>query len=172
MTPAPLSARRLPPLGCALAVLAALALSACGGDGAATAESGAAAPEGATPARPKQQPKATPARAARPCPAKVGTFVESLDRLRRRLAVGLSYEQYAAQMKGLRASYDQIPVGHLAIDCLTRTGSPAEKAFNHYIDAANAWGECLADASCTTAAIEPVLQRKWRVASGFLSEAR
>jgi hypothetical protein len=172
MTPAPLAARRLPLLGCVLAAVVALALSACGGNGAATAESGAAAPEGATPARPKQQPKAPPAVAARPCPTKVGTFVESLDRLRRRLAVGLSYAQYVAQTKGLRASYDEIPVGHLAIGCLTRTGSPAEKAFNHYVDAANAWGECLADASCATAAIEPVLQRKWRVASGFLSEAQ
>jgi hypothetical protein len=55
---------------------------------------------------------------------------------------------------------------------LSSTGTPGEKALNKYIDATNAWGECLADASCTTATIEPVLQHKWRRASGFLSEAQ
>jgi hypothetical protein len=52
------------------------------------------------------------------------------------------------------------------------TGTPAEAALNRYIEATNAWGDCLADASCTTTTIEPVLQRKWRVASGFLKEAQ
>ena len=42
---------------------------------------------------------------------------------------------------------------------------------NKYIDAANAWGECLAEAGCTTASIEGALQHKWRVASHSLSEA-
>jgi hypothetical protein len=90
--------------------------------------------------------------------------------LRRQLAVGLSYEQYAARMKGLRASYGEIPVERLAIGCLASIGTPSERALDKYIDAANAWGECLADASCTTDSIEPVLQRKWRIASHFLSE--
>jgi hypothetical protein len=71
-----------------------------------------------------------------------------------------------------RSTSAAIPVGHLAIGCLTTVGTPAEQAVNQYIDAANAWGECLADASCTTASIEPVLQRRWRIASGRLSEAR
>lgn len=144
--------------------VAAVALSACGG-GAATAESTGAA-------KPERRPKAHLAAAGQPCPAKVNTFVDSLDRLRRQLAVGLSYEQYAAKVKDLRASYAQIPIGRLAIDCLATTGTPSEEAFDKYIDAANAWGECLADASCATATIEPVLQRKWRLASHFLSEAQ
>lgn len=54
---------------------------------------------------------------------------------------------------------------------MTATGTPAEDALNRYIDAANAWGECLADASCATATIEPVLQRRWRLASRSLSAA-
>lgn len=163
MIPAPPAGRRLLPLGCLLAATAALALSACGGGGAATAESTAARQRTAS------QPAAP---AAKPCPASLDALVRSLDHLRSRLAVGLSYEQYAARMGALRTSYDNVPVAHLTIDCLASTGTPAEKAFNKYIDAANTWGECLADASCTTASVEPVLQRKWRLASDFLSQAR
>jgi hypothetical protein len=163
MPPLPPAARRFALPACALAACVALTLSACGDGGSATAENTTQSRDTTTP------PAAQPGSA---CPAKLGAFVDSLNRLRRQLAVGLSYEQYAAKIKALRASYDRIPVDHLAIDCLTATGTPSERAFNKYIDAANAWGECLADASCTTATIEPVLQRKWRVASRFLSEAR
>src|SRR5207342_3306041 len=126
------------------------------GEGAATAES-TDAPQA------KQQAKVE-APPGRPCPAQVGAFVESLDSLRRQLAVGLSYEEYAARVKSLRHSYDDLPIDRLGIGCLKTTGTSAEAALNEYIDAANAWGECLADASCDTATIEPVLQRKWREA--------
>lgn len=146
-----------------LAAAAALALSACGSDGAATADS---APS-------TQAKRQAPAKvAAKPCPSQVSAFLKSLDALRRQLAVGLSYQQYAAKVKGLGVHYDGIPVGRLTIGCLAAAATPGEKALNRYIDAANAWGECLADASCATAAIEPVLQRKWRGASHFLSAAR
>jgi hypothetical protein len=166
MTPAPLAAPRLPALGCALvAVAAALALGACGSGGAATADPGTRSEQAGRPAA------AAPA-AGNPCPAKLDAFVDSLDHLRGQLAIGLSYERYAAKIKRLRASYDRIPVDHLTLGCLTTTGSPAERAFNEYVDAANAWGECLADASCTTATIEPVLQRRWRIASLRLSEVQ
>jgi predicted small lipoprotein YifL len=159
----PPSATRFALLGSILATVAALTLTACGDDGPA-------APEDAIAAR--QQQARAPAAPSQPCPAKLDVFVEDLNRLRRQLAVGLSYEQYAAKIEALRVSYDRIPVDHLTVACLTATGTPSEQAFNKYIDAANAWGECLADASCATTAIEPILQRKWRVASGFLSEAR
>ena len=92
--------------------------------------------------------------------------------MRHQLAVGLSYDQYAARVKSLRHGYDALPIDRLTIACLRTTGTPAEAALNKYVDAANTWGECLADASCTTAAIEPVLQRKWRIASHLLSEAQ
>ena len=140
-----------------------LLLAGCGEDGGATAGSAAAAP-----AKPAAGGKE---RAAVGCPSQLGAFVDSLHTLRRQLAIGLSYEQYAAQMKELRRSYNQLPIDRLTIACLAAIGTPAEAAFNKYIDAANAWGECLADASCTAVAIEPVLQRKWRVASGSLFEA-
>lgn len=164
MIPVPPASLRPPLLGCLLAAALALALSACGGSGAATATS-----TGTTEAGP--QTGIRPA-AAQPCPAKLSSFAGSLDRLRRQLEVGLSYEQYAARIEGLAAAYAEIPVGHLALGCLIATGAPAEKALDKYIDADNAWGECLADAACATATIEPVLQRKWRLAAGFLTQAR
>lgn len=161
MTPVPPAGRRLPLLGCALLVALALALPGCG-------EKGAPADAAA------RRPKANAGRiaAAGGCPGQVDAFVRSLGALRSQLAVGLSYEQYAAAIEDLRAAYDEIPVGRLALDCLATTGTPGEQALNEHIDAANAWGECLADAACTTAEIEPVLQRKWRIASHFLSEAQ
>jgi hypothetical protein len=163
MTPAPPAARRLSLLGCALIAVAAVALPGCGDGGAATAESAAAPP-------PQKQAR-TKATAGTACPARLGAFVGSLDTLRKQLAVGLSYDQYRARVKALRTGYEKLPIERLDLACLTASGTAAERAFNKYIDAANAWGECLADASCTTATIEPVLQRKWRRASHSLSEA-
>lgn len=108
----------------------------------------------------------------KPCPVGVTAFVDSLDRLRRQLAIGLSYEQYAAKVKDLNERYQALPIHRLTIACVTATGGPAENALNEYISATNAWGDCLADATCTTATIEPVLQRKWRAASRQLSQAQ
>ena len=151
-------------LGLASLCAAALTLSACGGGSeSTTAEKTAATP-------PRQRARANPA--GDRCQAQVGGFLESMARLRGNLAVGLSYEQYAAEMHGVRAAYDEVPVERLTIDCLSTAGTPAEKALNKYTDAANAWGECLAEAGCDTASIEHDLQRKWRVASHYLSEAR
>lgn len=165
MTPAP-AAFCSPPVACLLVVALLLAASGCGEESTAARESTAAA-------RSIGEPNADGA-AGRPpatgCPKQLGAFVDSLDALRRQLAVGLPYDDYVARVKRLRASYEEIPVQRLTFDCLA-AGTPAEKALNEHIDAANAWGECLADASCTTATIEPVLQRKWRIASRFLSPA-
>jgi len=161
MAPRPPRATRLALLGCGLAAALALSLCACGGGGSATAES--------APAR--QAPPPPRSASDHLCPAPVSAFADSLERLRRALAVGLSYEQYAARIGRLRRAYGEIPFARLEIGCLLATGTPAERAFDGYLDAANAWGECLADAACTTASIEPVLQRKWRRASGLLPEA-
>jgi hypothetical protein len=152
---------RLTLLVCALALVAALPLYACGDGGSATAESSGAA----------AKPQGHPADRGRPCPAKVDAFVAALADLRRQLAVGLSYDQYAARIEALRGTYAAIPVDRLTLGCLATTGSAAERAFNEYIEAANSWGECLADAACTTATIEPDLQRRWRLASRALSTA-
>ncbi len=159
----PPAALRAPLVACLVAVSLISVLPGCG-------EEGTAAPESATAQRPAPKAESRgPAAAA--CPQQLRAFVGSLDALRTQLAVGLSYEQYVAKVKSLRASYDAVPVERLTIDCLSR-GTPSEQALNKHIDAANAWGECLADSACTTATIEPVLQRKWRIASRYLSEAQ
>lgn len=106
------------------------------------------------------------------CQSQLGSFVGSMDGLRRRLAVGVTYDQYVAEVRGIRSTYGEIPTRKLQIDCLTLVATPAEKAFNRYIEGANDWGECVSEAGCATTAIEPVLQRRWRVASHFLSEAQ
>jgi hypothetical protein len=165
MTPAPPAARRLSLLGCALVAAVTVTLSGCGDRGAATAGNTTATP----PAQNQAQATTAP---GPPCPSRVNAFVKSLDSLRRQLAVGLSYDQYAARIKALRVDYEKLPIERLDLACLSVSGTSAERAFNKYIDAANAWGDCLADASCDTATIEPVLQRKWRLASRSLSEAR
>ncbi len=161
MTSPPAAFRLLSLAGVLVATLALL-LAGCG-------ETETAATEGSTTG--VKAKTAAPATAPG-CPRQLGAFVGSLRALRSQLAVGLAYEQYVETVKGLRAAYDEIPVGRLTLDCLAATGAPSEKALNKHVDAANAWGECLADASCATATIEPVLQRRWRVASRYLSEAR
>ena len=165
MTPATPAARRLSLLGCALIGAAALVLPGCG-DGN---DAGAATTAGSAPSPPARSPAEAAAAAGKRCPAQLNAFVKSLDALRKQLAVGLRYDQYAARTKALQARYAELPIERLALGCLVATGTPSERAFNKYTDAANAWGQCLADASCDTATIEPVLQRKWRVAAHFLT---
>jgi hypothetical protein len=165
MPPSSSPSRRLLLLGCLLIGALALLPAGCGAGGAATG-----ADTVSTQTKAAAKPKAPTTTGG--CPSQVDAFVKSLGTLRRQLATGLSYEQYAAKVKSLQGSYDKLPVDRLTLKCVTTTGTPAEAALNKYIDATNAWGDCLADASCSTATIEPVLQRKWRVASGFLAEAQ
>jgi hypothetical protein len=164
-------------VGCALIV--ALLLSGCGGGGSdATAEATVASDETArttekptAPERPIGTGKPSHVPAGNLCQSQVGGFVGSMDGLRRRLAVGVTYDQYVAEVRGIRSTYGEIPTGMLRIDCLTAVATPGEKAFNRYIEAANDWGECVSELGCGSAEIEPVLQRRWRIASHFLSEA-
>jgi hypothetical protein len=164
-------------VGCAL--IAALLLSGCGGgDSNATAEATVASDETArttekptAPERPIGTGKPRHVPAGDLCQSQVGVFVGSMDGLRRRLAGGVTYDQYVAEVRGIRSTYGEIPTDRLQIDCLTAVATPGEKAFNRYIEAANDWGECVSELGCGSAEIEPVLQRRWRVASHFLSEA-
>lgn len=158
--------------GCAL--LAALLMVGCGGGGSATTGGGATIASGSATAAKKPQPdreaKAT-ASPGGPCQSQLGSFVASMDSLRRRLAVGLTYDQYVAEVRGIRSTYEKIPADRVEIDCLGAVGTPAEQAFNRYIEAANDWGRCVSEAGCASATVEPVLQRRWRVASHFLTGA-
>ncbi|HEY3491542.1 MAG TPA: hypothetical protein VGK43_01235 [Solirubrobacterales bacterium] len=163
----------------ACAILGALLLSGCGGGGDGTTQ------ELTIKSRSAVQPTGKPTRLAAKskdgqphapagdlCQSQLGSFVGSMDGLRRRLAVGVTYDQYVAEVRGIRSTYGEIPTGKLQIDCLTLVATPSEKAFNRYIEAANDWGECVSELGCGTETIEPVLQRRWRIASHFLSEAQ
>jgi hypothetical protein len=163
-------AARVKTAGCV--ALVALLVAGCGGGGstdigttAATVTSEAVT---TTPQRPVPKHKKP---AAGPCQIQLGSFVASMDSLRRRLAVGVTYDQYVAEVRGIRSTYEKIPTERVEIDCLAAVGTPAEKAFNRYIEAANDWGDCVSEAGCGSESVEPVLQRRWRIASHFLSEA-
>ena len=142
----------------------ALVLLSCGGEsstgpgGAATARSGAKPATG----------QVAPIR----CPSQLRSFLDSMEALRESLAVGLSYEAYLEELRGARNAYDRIPANRLAVACLLLVAGPGERALNRYIDAANAWGDCLAAAACEIEAVEPELQRRWARASDLLSSAR
>ncbi|MFL5873362.1 MAG: hypothetical protein ACJ75T_07820 [Solirubrobacterales bacterium] len=171
-----LASARLWLVGCAL--FAALLAGCGGGGGDATTERTVVSEEtarttekpSASPAETKGKPGHVPAGGL--CQSQLGGFVGSMDGLRRRLAVGVTYDQYVAEVRGIRSAYGEIPTRELQIDCLALVAAPSEKAFNRYIEGANDWGECVSEAGCGTEAIEPVLQRRWRIASHFLSEAR
>lgn len=157
-----------------LAIVAALLLSGCGEDGAdSTGEMTITGPATtAATERPRPEAQRRPVPGGNLCQSQLGSFVGSMDGLRRRLAVGVTYDQYVAEVRGIRSTYGEIPFERLQIDCLSSVGTPGEKAFNRYIEGANDWGECVSELGCDTATIEPILQRRWRVAAHFLSEAR
>jgi hypothetical protein len=151
--------------GCALAV--ALALSGCGGSGGESHQTSQTRPS--DPAAAAKTTASGPA--AKSCQGQVGGFIGSMDALRRRLAVGVSYDQYVNEVEGVRASYRRIPVAQLRFACLQVAAAPGEQGFDQYIEAANEWGRCVGEAGCDAATVEPVLQRRWRIASHFVTEA-
>ena len=161
-------------VGCAL--LAALLLAGCGSGGSestggATVTSRATTTEAKSRNGGNDQPAKGQPNGGDPCQSQLGSFVASMDSLRRRLAVGLTYDQYLAEVRGIRSTYRKIPIDRVELTCVNGVGTPAEKAFNRYIEATNDWGECVSEAGCSSATVEPVLQRRWRIASHFLSEA-
>jgi hypothetical protein len=168
------SAARLPLASCLS--IALLALAGCGGGSGDTTSAPtvpAAAPANPSRATAAQQEAkgSRPAPAGDVCQSQLGSFVASMDSLRRRLAVGVTYSQYLDEVRAIRSTYRKIRIGEVEVDCLAAVGTPAEQAFNRYIEAANDWGGCVTETGCGSATIEPVLQRRWRIASHFLSTA-
>jgi hypothetical protein len=141
----------------------ALVLPGCGDRNSATAGTGTAPPQGA---------QAAHSAPTRTCRAQLGGFLGSMDALRQKLAVGLSYGAYLHEVRTVRDAYDGVPVDRLALACLVAVGTPAERALNRYTEAANTWGDCLASASCDSESVEPKLQREWELASERLSSAQ
>lgn len=99
-------------------------------------------------------------------------FIGSMAALRDKLARGLSYDDYLGEVQGVRSLYREIDSDKVTLGCLLASGAPAERSFNLYIDAANAWGDCLATVSCDTRSIEPQLQRKWALAAHQIALAQ
>ena len=149
----------------ALTALGALMLTACGSDTTAAQKQ----PHAGTPAPHQGSPDAKPAST---CETRLSAFVGSLGRLRRRLVAGLTYEQYVSEIEAIRSAYKAVPIEKLDVACLTRAGGPAESSFNTYIDAGNDWGDCVGSPGCEATTVEPVLQRKWRLAAKALAEAQ
>jgi len=153
-------------LACALT---ALGLSACGGGSGATAEVKAGASGSTT------QPTGTGRKIAPPdptCADQLGGFVAAMAKLRTDLVAGLSYEDYVAEVESIRGAYHRVPVDALDLECLRAAGTPGEQGLNKYIEASNAWTECVETPGCESASVEPALQSRWREASKLLSEAQ
>jgi len=166
----------------ALAALLALALPGCGEDGAAT---GAAAGPPAGGAGPASAPAPAPAGARagaaaatpRPggsarCRRSLGGFLDAIESLANAAAVGLDYERYLDTLNRVRGTYARVGAERLDLVCLARVAGPAEAALNLYVDAANEWGECLAEGPCELDSIEARVQRRWGRASTRLAQAR
>jgi len=147
------------------AVSLALALGACGAQsGPSEGTVDAAAPPGAA--------RGARARGDATCRGRLRPLLLAMGTLRTDLAAGLSYDQYASELRRVRGAHRRIRAERLQLGCLVAAGAPAERALNRYIAAANAWGECLATAACETASIEPRLQAEWAWASKLLSAAQ
>jgi hypothetical protein len=168
MIEAPSALARLVTAGALIGAAALiLALSGCGGDTAAKAGDRTIS----TPTTAKAPTKAEASPTDKRCAKQVGAFLEAMDGLRERLVAGLSYEEYVEEIDAIQARYDEVPVDDLAVECLLGSGTPGERAFTKYIDAANAWGECIGESDCDAPTVEPILQKQWRVAAHFLDEA-
>jgi hypothetical protein len=140
-----------------------LTLASCGSDERASAERNTTPPSTTTAAKSSSKRET--------CQSQIGGFLRSLNILRRRLAIGLSYDRYLYDVRKVRTAYAEIPTDRLTLDCLINVATPAEQALNRYIAAVNIWGDCLATPDCSSSTVEPDLQRTWRQASTFVSKA-
>lgn len=162
----------------AVCVLLSLApiLAGCGGDGTATAGGGEATTgERAATSAPRTATGDASAHASSParrCGRRLGDFLDATESLANTLAVGLDFEGYLRSVNRVRAVYAGVEAERLPLACLVRVATPAERALNTYIDAANAWGECLAAPPCDAESVEPELQREWEAAADLLAGAR
>lgn len=149
------------------AIVTVLALASCGGGGASSTETVTATPP------PKvivTTPKSAPETGD--CQKQLGEFVGRMTDLRQSLLAGLSYAEYVVRVRAIRDAYEAVPVKKLDASCLNGPASDAEDAFNQYLRAANAWGECAGTAGCAASEIEGKLQRRWRIASKSLDQAK
>lgn len=152
------------------AIVTVLALASCGGGGTSSSTETITAEPPATKVAEVEPKKTTPKTAD--CEAQLGEFLARMTDLRQSLLAGLSYAEYVVRVRAIRDAYEAVPVKKLDASCLDGPASDAEDAFNQYLRAANAWGECAATAGCAASEIEGKLQRRWRIASKGLDQAK
>jgi hypothetical protein len=140
-----------------------------GGDGQAKV---AARKDGVGGCGAQKCPKAGAGKPAGDCRAQLGEFVRRMTDLRQALLAGLSYAEYVVRVRAIRDAYEAVPVKNLDRACLDGPAGDAEDAFNQYLRAANAWGECAATEGCAASDIEGKLQRRWRIASKSLDQVQ
>jgi hypothetical protein len=170
------------------AIVTVLSLAACGGGGstdgttatasggqtvkaAGEAGKGAATGQGAAAGASPALGSPAGAKAGDPCQARLADFIARMNDLRQSLLAGLSYDEYVVRVRAIRAAYEAVPVERLGAACVTGPAADAEDAFNQYLRAANAWGECAATAGCAASEVEGRLQRRWKIASKSLDAA-
>jgi len=159
------------------AVALSLALASCGsGEGDAGTEAAKEPPvkmvEAARAEPKKVESAAGKGAAAAGCEERLGEFLGRMNDLRHSLLAGLSYSEYVVRVRAIRDAYEAVPVEHLGVSCLKGPAADAEDAFNQYLRAANAWGECAGTEGCAASEIEGKLQRRWRIASKSLDAAQ
>jgi hypothetical protein len=152
------------------AIVTALALASCGGGGTSSNTETITAEPPATKVAEVEPKKEKPKTAD--CEAGLGEFLARMTDLRQSLLAGLSYAEYVVRVRAIRDAYEAVPVKKLDASCLDGPASDAEDALNQYLRAANAWGECAATAGCAASDIEGKLQRRWRIASKSLDQAK
>lgn len=159
-----------------------LALPACGEGGAAapeterttTSAATATVPSNGSEGKARAQARASAKAAAaesKRCGRVLGEFLDSMESLGNSVAVGVDYQSYLDSLNRVRATYAGVDADRLAFVCLGRVAAPAERSLNVHIDAANSWGDCLAESSCDPGSIEANLQRRWEQAANQLGEA-
>jgi hypothetical protein len=152
------------------ATVTVLALASCGGGGTSSNTEKIAAKPASTKVAKAKPEKARPETGD--CQKQLGEFLARMTDLRQSLLAGLSYSEYVVRVQAIRDAYDAVPVKKLDGSCLAGPASDAEDALNQYLRAANTWGECAGTAGCAASEIEGKLQRRWRIASKSLDQAK
>jgi hypothetical protein len=143
-------------------VFALVSLGACGGDDSrpvGAERSSSMVAEGTE----------VPAFDATACEKKLGRFIEELQEIDSRLAVGLSYDEYGSFVADARVEYDKINFNSVTPECLFKVGVPAENALNDYVKAFKVWDRCFQRLGCDIDSIDPQLQKEWSQAETRLN---
>jgi hypothetical protein len=153
------------------AIVTVLALASCGGGGSSTVSTSAADKTVKTQESKPVATKDPQGEGTDACQARLGNFLDRMDDLRQSLLAGLSYDEYVVRVRAVRDAYEAVPVDKLGAACVTGPAGKAENAFNQYLRAANAWGECAATAGCAASEVEGKLQHRWKLAAKSLEAA-